>query len=133
LQFHAVGTHVLHRRRTDGAGNQGHIFQTGVALRQGPSDKVVPALARARLHDESLGGFRHQSAPHHFHLQNHRFHIAREHNVAAPAQYKLVGSAPLRVRQQQMHIGFTGNADQCVGLGHDVEGVKGLERDVFLD
>jgi hypothetical protein len=32
-----------------------------------------------------------------------------------------------------MGIRFTANAHQRVGLGDDMEGVKGLEWDVFLD
>jgi hypothetical protein len=37
------------------------------------------------------------------------------------------------VSQQRQHVGRTVDAHHGMGLGHNVEGVKGLEWDVFLD
>ena len=93
----------------------------------------MPVLARAGFNNEGLGRFLYQAPAHDLDLEHHRLDVAREHNVAAAAQDKAGFTAQLGVRQHGMHVGFTGNTHQRVGLGHNVEGVERLKRHVFLD
>ena len=67
------------------------------------------------------------------HLQHKGLYITRYDNVAAPTQHEFGATGPLGVSQYRLHIRLAGDAHQGHCLGYDVEGVKGLEWDVFLD
>ena len=52
----AVGAHVLHGGRADGAGDAGERLYAGEPLRQRPGDESVPDRARTGAHDDRTGG-----------------------------------------------------------------------------
>jgi len=133
LQLDTVRAHVLHRRGAHGAGNQGHVFHAGQVVVQRPGHKVVPAFAGTGFHDDGLGGFPHHPDTAHLHFEYQGLHIARQHNVAATTQYKLGLLAPRRIGQQRTDILLPGDVGQRGRLGHDAEGVKRLQGNVFLD
>ena len=93
----------------------------------------MPVFPGTGLDNEGFGGFLQQAPAHDFHFQDQRFDVAGEHDVATATQHKLRCGAPFGVGQQLMHVRFAGNAHQRVGPGNDMEGIKSLERHVFLD
>ncbi len=133
LQFNAVGTQVLHRSGAHRARNKRHVFKAGIALLQRPGHEIVPVLASARLHHKGFGRFFHQAPALDLDFQDQRFDVTGEHNIAAAAQYKFGPGTPFGAGDDSLHVGFTGNADEGMRLGHNVEGVARLEGDVFLD
>ena len=98
LQFQPVSADVLHGRRAHAAGDKGQVFQTGVALLQGPGYQVVPGFACGGLHDPVCAVFIHQRHAPGFHLEHQGLHIARQHDVAAAAQHHKA------LRQQRLRL-----------------------------
>ena len=68
------------------------------------------------------------------HLEHHvARHIARQDDVAAPAEHELGPSGQLRIGQHGQDIAHCAHAHQGVRARRDAEGIPGLQRDVFLD
>ena len=87
LKFYAVGTDVLHWRSPYRARNQGQIFKAWPSLRQAPSHELMPVFSCTSLHNPGFVCLGYQTLAHDFHFENERLDVARQHNVAATAQY----------------------------------------------
>jgi hypothetical protein len=68
-----------------------------------------------------------------FHLQHHRFHIPREHDVAATAQHEERSAPQFFVRQQLQNVINAAHMHQGLRARRDAKAVEGLQRAVFLD
>jgi cyclic-di-GMP-binding protein len=133
LQLHPISTDVLHRRCAHGAGNQGQVFQAGVAVVQRPCDQGVPVDAGARLDHPVFVGLCRQAHARHLDFEHQRLDVTGEHNVAAAAQHLAwqsgqSGGRPARRSRSASQRMRT----NCHRLGCDAKGVVRLQGDVFL-
>ena len=133
LQLDPVSTHVLNRRCPDRTGNEGHVFQPGVALGQGPLDEFVPIFTRPGLDHPGPWSVAQQPPALDVDFENQGLDIASQHNIAAATQNELGRLAPVRISQHGQHIGFAAKPHQCMSPRHNVKGIARLKRDVFLD
>ena len=133
LQLDPVSTHVLNRRCPYRTGNEGHVFQPGVALRQGPLDEFVPIFTRPGLDHPGPWSVAQQPPALDVDFEHQGLDVAGQHDVAATTQNELGRLAPVRIRQHSQYIGFAANPHQRMGPRHNMKGVTRLKRDVFLD
>jgi hypothetical protein len=133
LQFHAIGPDVLHRRPAYRAGYEGQILQARVAILKRPGHEVVPAFPGTGFNDEGFGCIFDQAAAHQLDFEHQRLDVAGQHNIAAAAQHELLARPQLGIANHGLQILKIAQAHQDKRLGHDVKGVVGLKRDVFLD
>ena len=133
LKLDAVGTHVLNRRCPDRAGNEGHIFEPGVALGQSPLNEFVPIFTGAGLNHPIPRRISQQPAALDLDFEHQGLDVAGQHDITAATQNELGRLSPVWISQHGEHIGFTANPYQGMGSRHNVKGVTRLKRDVFLD
>jgi uncharacterized protein YajQ (UPF0234 family) len=108
------------------------VLEARVAVGQHPLDGVVPDFARTGLHDPGARGLFDQPQPLDLDLQHQWLHVAREHDVAAPAQYETGCVAPAWIGPQLGHVPLAGDAHQVLRARDDAEAVVRLQRDVVL-
>ena len=94
---------------------------------------ALPMTAGSGFHNEVTGRLLQQAPAGDLNLKHQGFDVPSEHDIAATAQHKLGQGRQFRFRQHGPQVLLAENAHQGVGLGHNVEGIEGLEWDVFLD
>ena len=87
----------------------------------------------AGLEHICLVGLLHQPLAQDFDLEHQRFYITGEHDIAAATEDELGLTHQIGGIDHVLQVLFAGDTRQRMRLCHDVKGVAGLERDVFLD
>ena len=85
-QFEAVGADVLDRRGAQRSGDQRQVFEPRPALRQRPSDGLVPPLATTEAQVARVSVLTNQLAPRNGHVHHQPIEFAGKNKVAAPTE-----------------------------------------------